>query len=94
MGYFLRYPDIEQTKHKSKKISALDFLGLGLKLAQIFTSISSINWHTIFFKFDLDLFLSYQKGQIYPYTFLYIISILTYRKIYLHLHTISKKKLL
>ena len=32
------------------------------------------------------------KGLIYPYTFLYIIIILTHRKIYFHLYTIGKKK--
>ena len=31
------------------------------------------------------------KGLIYPYTFLYIIIILTYRKIYFNLYTIGKK---
>ena len=34
------------------------------------------------------------KWLIYPYTFLYIITILTYEKIYVRLYTISKKKLL
>ena len=33
------------------------------------------------------------KGLIYPYPFLYIIIILTYRKIYFYLYTISKKKI-
>ena len=31
------------------------------------------------------------KWLIYPHTFLYIIIILTYRKIYFHLYTIGKK---
>ena len=32
------------------------------------------------------------KGLIYPYTFLYIIIILTYRDIYFYLYTIGNKK--
>ena len=44
MDYFLRYPDIKQKKHKSKKVScALDFLGFGWKVEQVFTRISSKN---------------------------------------------------
>ena len=31
-------------------------MGLGLKLAEIFTSISSENWPTRFSKFDLEIF--------------------------------------
>ena len=34
------------------------------------------------------------KGLIYPYTFFYIIIILTYRKIYFNLYTTGKKNLL
>ena len=60
MDYFLRYPDIKQKKDKSKKVSCvLDFLGLGEKLAQIFTSLSYKNWGTRFSKFDLKIFFSY-----------------------------------
>ena len=33
---------------------------------------------------------SSNKGPIYPYTFLYIIIILTYRKIYFYLYTTGK----
>ena len=34
------------------------------------------------------------KGLIYPYTFLYIIIIITYRKIYFHLYTYINKNLI
>ena len=53
---------LNKRTYKSKKIScAFDFLGLGYKLGQIFTSISSKNWLTRFSKCDLQIFFSYQN---------------------------------
>ena len=39
----------------------------------------------------LRLYYNSNNGLIYPYTFLYIIITLTYRKIYFYLYTIGKK---
>ena len=64
----------------------------------LYTSVKNkIDWVFIKKK-NLVIFCSYtdnsNNGLTYPYKFLYMIIILTCRKIYFHLYTIGKKKFL